>query len=47
MTFNVNNLRNLGTRFNIPVNADEEGYLGRECPLKECLGYFKLTPGTG
>jgi hypothetical protein len=21
--------------------------LGRECPAEECLGYFKITPGTG
>lgn len=43
----MNNLRNLGTQFSIPIRADEDGYLGRECPVEECLGYFKITPGTG
>ncbi len=31
----------------VPIKPDKEGYVGRECPVKECLGYFKLTPGTG
>lgn len=31
----------------VPIKPDDEGYVGRECPVKECLGYFKLTPGTG
>jgi hypothetical protein len=31
----------------VPIEVDEDGYLGRECPVKECLGYFKITPGTG
>jgi hypothetical protein len=29
------------------MKADEDGYFGRECPIEECLGYFKVTPGTG
>lgn len=29
------------------MNTDEDGYFGRECPIPECLGYFKVTPGTG
>lgn len=37
----------LGNRISVPIKADTDGYLGRECPVKECLGYFKLTPGTG
>jgi len=41
------NLRSLGTQFQIPISPGEDGYLGRECPIKECLGYFKITPGTG
>lgn len=45
--FNANNLRKLGNQVSVPINADEDGYLGRECPVKECLGYFKITPGTG
>jgi hypothetical protein len=43
----MNNLRNLGNQFSIQIRADEDGYLGRECPVEECLGYFKITPGTG
>ena len=43
----MSHLENLGSQFSIPISPDEEGYLGRECPVKECLGYFKLTPGTG
>jgi hypothetical protein len=29
------------------MKRDPEGYLGRECPNQDCLGYFKITPGTG
>jgi len=43
----MNHLQNLGTQFNIPISADEDGYLGSKCPVQECLGYFKITPGTG
>jgi len=32
---------------NIPISTDEQGYLGRECPLSECEGYFKILIGTG
>ena len=41
------NVERLGTHFSIPIEPDEDGYLGRECPVEECLGYFKITPGTG
>ncbi len=43
----MNNLRRLGNQVSVPIKADEESYLGRECPNEECLGYFKITPGTG
>jgi hypothetical protein len=43
----MNNLRNLGNQFSIPIRPDTDGYIGRECPIEECLGYFKITPGTG
>jgi hypothetical protein len=33
--------------FSIPLQLDENGYLGRECPQPDCKGYFKVTPGTG
>jgi hypothetical protein len=32
---------------NISINPDQDGYLGRQCPRQDCLGYFKVTPGTG
>jgi hypothetical protein len=31
----------------VPIPKDENGFYGRECPEAECLGYFKLKPGTG
>jgi hypothetical protein len=43
-----NNLGNInGKNFNISLPTDEEGMLGRECPAEDCLGYFKITLGTG
>src|ERR1700736_5285610 len=45
--FAMNNLRNLGNQFSVQINPDTDGYVGRECPIEECLGYFKITPGTG
>src|SRR5450759_2213732 len=43
----MNNLRSLGNHFSIQIRPDEDSYLGRECPVEQCLGYFKITPGTG
>ncbi len=43
----MNHLRNLGNQFSVPIRPDKDGYVGRECPIKECLGYFKITPGKG
>ena len=31
----------------VPIEPDEEGMIGRECPVKECEKYFKLKNGTG
>ncbi|HVC89393.1 MAG TPA: hypothetical protein VND66_02105 [Acidobacteriaceae bacterium] len=45
--FRTSNLDSLGTQFSIPITVDDDGYLGRECPVQDCLGYFKITPGTG
>jgi hypothetical protein len=45
--FSTSNHDNLARQFSIPITADEDGYLGRECPVQDCLGYFKITPGTG
>jgi len=41
------NLRNLGNSIKVSIPTDAAGYLGRECPNQECLGYFKVIPGTG
>jgi len=43
----MSHLRRLGNTFRIQISLDEEGYVGRECPVSDCLGYFKVTPGTG
>lgn len=45
--FSTSNLDRLGNQVSVPIRTDDDGYLGRECPVKECLGYFKITPGTG
>ncbi|NQT18304.1 MAG: hypothetical protein HQ592_01270 [Planctomycetes bacterium] len=43
----MRHLRSLGSQFSISLPPDEEGLIGRECPVAECEGYFKLQPGTG
>jgi hypothetical protein len=43
----MSNLERLGNQFTISIDQDEDGYVGRECPIDSCLGYFKVTPGTG
>lgn len=40
-------LRQLGNVISVPISLDAAGYLGRECPNEDCLGYFKVIPGTG
>jgi hypothetical protein len=35
------------TRINISIPTDDEGYIGRECPIATSQGYFKVKPGTG
>ena len=37
----------MGNRIPITIKADEDGFIGRECPVQECEGYFKVTFGTG
>ena len=34
-------------KYLITIPPDEEGLTGRECPILECLGYFKIQLGTG
>jgi len=43
----MSNVERLGNQFSIQIEADEEGYIGRECPVESCLGYFKIMLGTG
>lgn len=38
---------NKTTRFSVRINPDADGFTGRECPVKECEGYFKIQFGTG
>ena len=40
-------LEALGNRINVPIPTDESGFLGRECPVDDCLWYFKVELGTG
>jgi hypothetical protein len=34
-------------KFRVTIPQDEEGLTGRECPVQECLGVFKVEFGTG
>jgi hypothetical protein len=43
----MSHLKKIGDRISVPLEPDEDGYIGRECPDEKCLGYFKVTPGTG
>ena len=43
----MRHLRNLGSQYTVTIPPDEEGLVGRECPVPKCKGYFKLQPGTG
>jgi hypothetical protein len=47
VSFRSHNLERRGNRVDVPIEADEDGYVGRECPVETCLGYFKITFGTG
>lgn len=43
----MRHLESLPNRFSIATKPDKDGYLGRECPVKTCNVFFKLTSGTG
>ncbi len=43
----MSHLERLGNEFTVNFNPDEAGFIGRECPNDNCLGYFKIRPGTG
>jgi hypothetical protein len=47
MSFSLRGLKRLEEGIKIPITADEDGLIGRECPDPDCLGYFKIKPGTG
>lgn len=34
-------------QFSIPIKPDDAGFMGRECPVQECQGHFKVKLGTG
>ena len=36
-----------GNQLSIPIEPDEHGFTGRECPQSDCEGYFKIEFGTG
>jgi hypothetical protein len=40
-------LKQLGDHFAIKLIPDADGFIGRECPVAECSGYFKIQLGTG
>lgn len=42
----MKHLESLGTQFSISIPVDEDGLMGRECPVPECESYFKIQPGT-
>lgn len=43
----MSNLSRLPSQFSIAIPSDKDGLIGRECPVIECEGYFKIQPGTG
>lgn len=42
----LNNLRQMNS-VSVTIPTDDRGFLGRECAVKECEGYFSIKPGTG
>src|SRR5579862_1397147 len=45
MGFSLKNLQQLGNHVSVPLQPDERGLTGRECPT--CEQYFKIEFGTG
>lgn len=43
----MRHLSSIPKRMEIAIQADEDGLTGRECPVADCLGYFKIQFGTG
>ena len=47
MSKRFRHVEQMGNQINVPIPKDDNGLLGRECPKADCLGYFKVKPGTG
>lgn len=43
----MRHLENLASQISITIPPDEDGLIGRECPVPECESYFKIQLGTG
>lgn len=43
----MRHLDNLESQISISIPPDEDGLIGRECPVPECESYFKIQLGTG
>ncbi|MGB6378036.1 MAG: hypothetical protein WBG24_15080 [Syntrophobacteria bacterium] len=43
----MSHLRRLGNRIDVEITPDADGFTGRECPNRDCEGYFKIEFGTG
>ncbi len=43
----MDHFRRLGTEISISTPADENSFMGRECPQPDCEGDFKIEVGTG
>lgn len=43
----MDDLERLAAGVSIPMQPDEDGFTGRECPQAKCEGYFKVQSGTG
>lgn len=41
------NVERLGGKHEFKFEPDAAGYVGRECPVPECMRYFKIVSGTG
>jgi hypothetical protein len=44
MSFKFSNLNRLGSTVSVTIPTDEEGFMGRECPQKECESYSRSSP---
>lgn len=47
MSSHLSRLQQLQGEISVSIPGDENGFLGRECPVAACEGYFLIKPGTG